>query len=203
MQVGTKSILFGVHQFLLHPAFLWLAWTRLYGFPSDPRLYVAFAVHDLGYISRSNMDGPDSEQHVNLGARIMTTLFGPRWGRFCGCHSRYFAQLHGLPVSRLCVADKLAFALMPSWLYLPLARATGELQEYMSKSLERQAGCSVFTEAELVEIRSNDAAVWLRGLQNYTRRWVERHHDGGADTWTTIPHSVKEQVPIPGRVEHL
>jgi hypothetical protein len=92
---------------------------------------------------------------------------------------------------------------MPSWLYLPLARATGELEEYMSKSLERQAGCSVFTEAELAEIRSNDATVWLRGLQSYTRRWVERHRDGGDDTWTAVPHSIKERVPIRGRVEHL
>lgn len=202
MRIGTKSILFGVHQFLLHPAFLWAAWTRLYGFPLDPRLYIAFAVHDLGYISRSNMDGPESEQHVELGAKIMTTLFGQRWGEFCGCHSRYFARLHGLPVSRLCVADKLAFAMMPSWLYLPLARVTGELQEYMSKSIERQAGSSVFTEEELSEIRSSDAKLWLRGLQSYTKRWVERHRDGGADTWTALPPSIKERVRIRGRVEH-
>lgn len=29
MRVGTKSILFGAHQFLLHPLFVAWAWTRL------------------------------------------------------------------------------------------------------------------------------------------------------------------------------
>jgi hypothetical protein len=186
MRVGTKSILFGVHQFLLHPAFLWEAWRRLYGVPLDPRLYVAFAVHDLGYLFRRDMDGLDSERHVELGANITQALFGPSWGKFCGCHSRYYARSRGLQISRLCVADKLAFVLMPSWLYLPLARSTGELDEYMTKSRERQAGCSAFTEQERAQIESGDARLWLRGLQSYTRRWVEQHRNGGADTWTVV-----------------
>ena len=48
MKVGTKSVLFGAHAFWLHPFFVAVAWTRLYGFPWDPRLWVAFFVHDLG-----------------------------------------------------------------------------------------------------------------------------------------------------------
>lgn len=187
MRVGTKSILFGVHQFVLHPVFLWEAWRQLYGLPLDPRLYVAFAVHDLGYLFRWNMDGRDSERHVEWGARIMGVLFGASWEMFCGCHSRYFAQSRGLPVSRLCVADKLAFALTPSWLYLPLARATGELNEYMVKSRQRQVGCCVFSEEERRLVESGEPKLWLKGLQGYTRRWVQRHRNGGADTWTALP----------------
>ena len=75
MKVGTKSVLFGVHCFFLHPIFVAIAWTKLYGFPFDPRIWVAFFVHDLGYWGKPNMDGPEGETHVELGAKIMHFLF--------------------------------------------------------------------------------------------------------------------------------
>ena len=31
MKVGTRSLLFGSHQFMLHPLFVAIAWRRLYG----------------------------------------------------------------------------------------------------------------------------------------------------------------------------
>lgn len=48
MRVGTKSKLFGVHDFVIHTAFLAIAWRRLYGFPRDPRLWLAFLLHGAG-----------------------------------------------------------------------------------------------------------------------------------------------------------
>lgn len=75
MKIGTKSVLFGAHCFLIHPWFVVAAWWKLYGFPWDPRLWIAFFVHDLGYIGKPNMDGPEGETHVELGARIMGWLF--------------------------------------------------------------------------------------------------------------------------------
>ena len=66
----------------------------------------------------------------------------------------------GLPISRLCLADKLAFALAPAWLYLPMAQWTGELDEYMMRSRERQAGDSAFTAEEARLIRSAKP-LWL------------------------------------------
>ena len=89
-------------------------------------------------------------------------------------------------VSKLCYADKLAFVLTPGWLYLPMARATGELAEYMAKSRDRQAGGVSFTAIERTQLESTDPTVWLQGLQNYTRRWVEQHRNGNADTWTVV-----------------
>ena len=80
MKLGTKSVLFGVHCFFLHPWFVAVAWWKLYGFPWDPHLWVAFAVHDLGYLGKPNMDGMEGETHVELGARIMAFLFGNAWG---------------------------------------------------------------------------------------------------------------------------
>jgi len=75
MKVGTKSVLFGAHCFCIHPLFVALAWWKLYGFPRDYRLWVAFFVHDLGYWGKPNMDGPEGEKHVELGANLMHRLF--------------------------------------------------------------------------------------------------------------------------------
>ena len=49
MKVGTKSVLFGAHCLLIHPVCLAIASWRLYGFPWDLRLWLAFGVHDIGY----------------------------------------------------------------------------------------------------------------------------------------------------------
>ena len=196
MRVGTKSVLFGAHSWWLHPFFVSAAWWRLYGFPWDIRVWLAFAVHDLGYWGRNDMDGPDGEAHVLLGGRIMGFLFGEPWQSFTVRHSRYWAKRVDLPVSRLCAADKLAFALMPAWLYLPKTRATGELAEYMQRSASRQAGGERFTEEESAMISSSDSRVWLEGLQRYTRRWVDRHLDGGEDNWTVAE---QRDVLAPGK----
>ena len=83
------------------------------------------------------------------------------------------------------MADKLAFVLTPDWLYLPLARASGELIEYTSLARERQAGNDHFTPEEAAQLSSADAKVWLQGLKSYTLRWVMEHRVGGEDTWTT------------------
>lgn len=69
MKIGTKSILFGVHQFAIHPVILALAWTKLFGMPTDPRLWLAFGLHDIGYIGKPNMDGKEGETHPELGAK--------------------------------------------------------------------------------------------------------------------------------------
>jgi hypothetical protein len=79
---------------------------------------------------------------------------------------------------------KLAFVLTPPWLYLPMAKATGELGEYMLRAKERQAGSEHFTVAESAQLNSQDAREWLNGLKSYTRRWIEGHKDGGEDHWT-------------------
>ena len=179
MNIGTKSVLYGAHCAIVHPWFLAVAWWKLYGFPWDIRLWAAFWLHDIGYFSKRDMDGTDGETHVELGARIMALLFGESWGAFTAAHSRYWAKRNGRQFSRLCVADKLAFVLTPAWLYLPMARATGELSEYMLRAKERQAGSEHFTALESAQLNSQDAREWLSGLKSYTRRWIEEHRDGG------------------------
>lgn len=200
MRVGTKSVLFGVHSVLLHPWFVAFAFFRLYGFPWDARLWFAFLVHGLGYLHKREMEGSEGERHVELGGRIMRTLFGPEWGAFTLAHSRYWAKRNGQRYSRLCVADKLAFVLTPPWLYLPMARATGELWEYMQRSAERQAGGERFTAEESILVASSDPREWLKGLQSYTRRWVEQHRQGCADSWT-VAESAGHEAAVQWRGE--
>jgi len=141
LPVGPRSVLWGAHQFLIHPLFVAAAWTRLYGFPRDPRLWVAFFVHDLGYLFLwcKNMDGPEGERHVEWGAAVMHRLFDANdseeptyWRDLLLYHSRFRAKQDGRPYSRLCVADKLSVALEPWWLYLPRVIASGEVHEYIA-----------------------------------------------------------------------
>lgn len=197
MRVGTRSILFGAHCWFIHPWFVALAWWKLYGFPWDPRLWVAFFVHDLGYWGKPNMDGKEGEGHVFFGASFMSTRFdcspwqggiaawlnkwfgeapGSRsWWAFCVFHSRFMAKQYRQPFSPLCVADKLAICLEPWWLYLPRVALSGELAEYrgLVKSKYRN------------ERRDNSTArAWHRSMVGYLREWVEAHQYGAADTWT-------------------
>jgi hypothetical protein len=191
VRIGTKSLLFGTHQVFIHPWFVAVAWRRLYGFPLDPRLWVAFFVHDLGYWGKPNMDGPEGERHPELGARIMGEWFDrchpdnhdcipymvdpereTRWYFFALYHSRFLAKQAGKPFSRLCAADKLALAMTWRWLYLLQTNLTGEIHEYMrGQGARTPAGeCSQWH--------------WITDVQTYVRAWAWEHRDGRADKWT-------------------
>lgn len=172
MTIGTRSILFGVHQFAVHPWFVAWAWWKLYGFPLDPRLWCAFFLHDIGYFGKPNMDGPEGETHCEAGARVMGWLFGKKWGDFTLYHSRFYAKKFNQPFSRLCAADKLAIDLTWQWLYLIQANLTGEIHEYMKGTGARSpAG-------------ERSQRQWLTDVQRYCRNWAWEHRDGRQDTWT-------------------
>lgn len=175
MKIGTKSVLFGAHCFLIHPWFVALAWWKLYGFPYDPRLWVAFFVHDIGYIGKANMDGPEGELHPYRGACIMGALFGRKWFEFTLYHSRYLAKRKKAQYSRLCVADKLSFALTPSWLYLPLVNATGEIKEYLKNAQNDKSAHWNPT--------GFDQHKWHKQLSEYMRKWVEVHKEINEEQW--------------------
>lgn len=213
MKVGTKSVLFGAHCFLIHGWFVALAWWKLFGFRKvkdpylgqvslwDPRLWVVFFIHDLGYWGRPNMDGAEGELHPLPAASFMSQMFdhptswryvdvhagewpghvlGP-WGHFCLFHSRFLSKRCGNPYSMLCVADKLAVALEPWWLYLPRVIATGEIEEYMS--LARDVSAKYGSERR----SKHDFATrreWQKRMAGYCRDWAYEHRDGKQDNWT-------------------
>lgn len=133
MKVGTKSVLFGVHQFICHFLFVLWAWRLTYAsFPTFKET-IAIAVHDIGYFGKDNLDGEEGERHPETGAKLMSLLFGHSdldAIELVLFHSRSYAKLHGATVSKLCVPDKLATLLYPDWLYLLLANLSGEIVEY-------------------------------------------------------------------------
>src|SRR5688572_14675463 len=82
MNVGTKSLLFGVHQFLWHPLTVWLAYVRLYGRLPNWWQCIAIFCHDLGYWGRPNMDGKEGKQHPYGGAFIAARISTAIWEFF-------------------------------------------------------------------------------------------------------------------------
>jgi len=78
MQIGTRSVLFGAHQFLIHPLFVLWACRRLYGTALHVQVVTAAFCHDLGYWGKDGLDTPDGERHVEFGARLMALLFDSR-----------------------------------------------------------------------------------------------------------------------------
>jgi hypothetical protein len=203
MTIGTRSLLFGVHQFLLHPLFVAWAWWRLYGFPWQPALWFCILVHDWGYWGKPNMDGPEGERHPELGARLASYILDGwpwqvpceillktpenqnagypigRWGQFCLFHSRHYAKRQGRAFSRLAVADKYAICLYPDWLYIELAWLTGELREYIAVSNAYASNNPSLTEEERRGLTSIDLWEWRAGINAYMARWVENNK--GAD----------------------
>ena len=189
MKTGTKSVIFGAHCFFIHPWFVFAAWWKLYGFPTDPRLWVAFIVHDLGYWGKAEMDSDAGEHHVEWGARMMGNWFGPEWENFCLLHSRYYAKKYGLPFSRLCVADKLAIALEPWWFYLPRVIASGEVWEYLAYARGQTATNHGDNAESDYAKQSATMRGWHRAMCNYLIKWVAEHKDGKQDTWTKAAQS--------------
>lgn len=173
MKVGTKSLLLGAHNIFIHPILVFIAWWRLYGFPFDPRLWIAFIVHDWGYLGKPNMDGPEGETHVELGARIMR-IFGRRWEEFARYHSRYYSRRDGVQPSRLCYADKLALCCEWEWFYLLRTRITGELGEYMALSANGKYSCKEYMNRSIEAPQS-----WFRAVRCFTLRYVAEHYRHG------------------------
>ena len=189
MKVGTKSILFGAHCFFIHPIFVFIAWWKLYGFPWDPRLWVAFFVHDLGYWGKPNMDGPEGEAHPELGAKIMSIFdWCPRpmgemhsklgagtWRFFTLFHSRFYAKKLGYNPSRLCAADKLATCITPRWIYLPMVNLSGEVHEYLRMHREAIIGKGKYKGGACCAGSWEDTESqkeWHRRMCKHMREWA-------------------------------
>jgi len=158
MMVGTKSLLFGYHQFILHPLFVALAWWIIYGFPTSWKLWACFFLHDIGYLGKPNMDGEEGKTHPDVSARVVSRLLDSSWANLVRYHSRWCAKRDSRHISALGVADKYAYYLYPPWLCLLLVKLSGEVREYV-KLDEVESG-----------IRHGPVE-WNRDLRKKQRRW--------------------------------
>lgn len=136
MKIGTKSVLFGVHQFLWHPWTVGLAWRRLFKAWPTWREWVCIFVHDLGYCGKPNMDGPEGRMHPEFGGQCAERWLGGHYAALTFFHSREYAKLAGEKPSKLCWADKYSVLCEWRWFYLLRARLSGEVHEFRDNAPE-------------------------------------------------------------------
>jgi hypothetical protein len=131
MTVGTKSLLVGAH-WPLHNVMVALSWRWLYGSWPTLKEAAAIALHDIGYLGCREMDGVDGTRHPALGAAWADRFLGKEYGDLIRGHSKGYADVAGVPLSRLYGPDKLSHVFEPTWLYAWRTRWTGELEQYKS-----------------------------------------------------------------------
>lgn len=151
MNVGTKSVLFGVHAFWWHPFTVAFAWRKLYGAWPDRFQWCAIFCHDLGYWGCPNMDGIEGRRHPIAGAAWAQKLAGrvARWSGYNRVHqlttaldiyflsllhSREFSKETNVEPSELCWADKYCCFYDPAWFYLLRGHLSGEIYEFRANA---------------------------------------------------------------------
>lgn len=143
MNIGTKSLLFGVHQFLWHPISVGLAWRKCYKVWPRWNELIAIFCHDIGYWGKSDMDGDEGQTHPERGAgiarKLVIFLSGDEklasetyWLSLY--HSVHYAQESAQAVSKLYLPDKVSILFEPRWWYLLRAKASGEVYEYLQNA---------------------------------------------------------------------
>lgn len=155
MKIGTRTVLFGVHQFLWHPFTVYRAWRWLYGRRPNWWQTIAIFFHDAGYIGLPNLDGKEGRQHPVRGAKLagdwaefiahffcspsVATSYQIATAELAVGHSRELSrEIQKIP-SLLCWADKACVLFDPPWFYLLRARLAGELPEF-KRNAEPQIG---------------------------------------------------------------
>ena len=138
MTIGTKTLVFGVHNVVLHPLAVLICWLRMYGWPKWHEL-LAIIVHDWGYWGCPDIDGDDGVEHPAAGARIAYRIvlritrnkqLATRTSNLILGHSRHYAKRYNVPFSKLLGPDKMSAVLYPWYIYIPMAWLSGELESY-------------------------------------------------------------------------
>lgn len=129
MKLGTKSLLFGLHQFILHPLVMVVAFRRIFGRMPDTAELFSIIVHDWGYFGKDGIDINGGELHPYLGAKISRFLFGERGWNLCIGHNDGARQDEGLKRSVIFAADKYYYVLLPTLIHRTLATLSGEYKE--------------------------------------------------------------------------
>ena len=164
MTRGTRSLLWGVHQFALHPFFIWLSWVWLYRSVPTWRETVCIVIHDWGYWGKQFMDDEVGQRHPEWAAAVAGKLFGPAYRDLCLYHSRFYSCRAGVNPSKLCWADKFCICIEPWWFYIPRALLSGELKEYREH----------FVRIVGMPLQASHRA-WYRQLRQLVRRLIQTH----------------------------
>lgn len=111
MTQGTKSFLFGCHQFFLHPLWVFIAWRKHFG--RYPKFWeaVCILIHDVGIVGRQYLEPGGKKGHWKEGAYWALQLFGYKGLSLCAGHTRESRS----PRSDLFWADKKSWLVAPRW----------------------------------------------------------------------------------------
>jgi len=152
VNLGTKTLLFGVHQVFIHPVLVTAAWVKLYrSFPTW-REMICIVIHDWGYWGRPNLKDADGDRHPERGAEIAGKLLGPEWRDFILGHSSFYTIRHGVKQSKLFAPDKYWHCMIPLWVYKALSVPTEEFKHYRELKHARQ----------VAEPHESDAEWWAK-----------------------------------------
>lgn len=116
MTEGTKSYLFGCHQFFMHPFQVIRAWRKLYG--KYPKLWqlVCIFLHDIGHLGKDYLsDYEQKKSHWKMGAKIAHRLFGHKGLIFISGHTTQSSRGMSGYRSKLFWADKYSWLIAPRW----------------------------------------------------------------------------------------
>lgn len=211
MTIGTKSLIFGVHNPFIHYYYTAKAWLKLYGFNLrflDPRLHLSFLLHDLGYWGCKTMDGEDGSRHPELGARVIGKLFGIRWYDFCLFHSGTMVKIYneesdsGFRESKLFAADKLSSILYPKWLYKILSTLSGEWFEYAEqhfqgkfKGIKPFSYSSIYLEIETPDVIGPESQV-LKTYKKIVEITFEQWHEEAMEHMKKRAYDYMERLNV-------
>lgn len=112
MTEGTKSLLIGCHNFIIHPLMVIKAWHWWFKTWPEPWQIVCIFIHDLGLAGRQYLSDPAAKKgHWRLGASWAKRLFGEKGFLFCAGHTPDSME----PRSDLWYADKASWLVAPLW----------------------------------------------------------------------------------------
>jgi hypothetical protein len=74
----------------------------------------------------------------------------------------------------------MAIVLTPNWMYLPMVNWTGEIKEYMKDAARNSGG--------QLQVQKSQT-LWINGVKDYVRKWIEEHKEIKTDTWTSADRS--------------
>jgi hypothetical protein len=152
MKLGTKTLLFGVHQVFVHPLLVTIAWVKLYHSCPTWREMFCIVIHDWGYWGKPNLKDADGDRHPERGAEIAGRLLGPEWRDFILGHSSFYIIRSGVKRSKLFAPDKYWHCMIPLWIYKVLAIPSGEFKHYRELKHARQVS----------ELQATDAEWWTK-----------------------------------------
>lgn len=222
MTVGTKSVLFGAHCFLYHGLAVAVAWWKLYRWSPafdgcrwpailDPRAWLVFFVHDLGYIGLPDMDGPTTgERHPEIPAILVSVLFDRRrpketlgdvWRQLKAARDGDGDARRGLTLLEMC-GPWGRFSLLHSRHYAKAAELQPSrlccadklalkftpwwlyLPGVILSGEIREYMAEAEARGQAVGISTASRREWFETMREYCARWAYEHADGRVDTWT-------------------